>query len=374
MKQVTDVVVIGSGATGCAVAFFLAQARVRVTLVEKGSLVNGMTRRNAGLAHTHQLHPATARLAAASLNIFHQWMDRVGSNSSFVETGLVAFDDNADALRERVAMQQNAGVETHLLDRRELQTLYPNARFDDVSVAAYERRSGYADAVQTAQSFAQRAREKGARFETGTLVKSIGTERSRIINVATTTGNIETPIVIVAAGGWSERLLRPLGVALNLHYTRGEIAFFERPSNEGEPHPIFLDAARAMFLRPHAFHLSAAGKIDNGVTSSGPDYLGEDVSRAATADLARFAADHLPALVDAPLKRAHAIQYDQPPDARPALGAVSGIEGLFVAAGFGENAFTLAPAVGETLAEWIVDGQPRTDVSELNPRRASITE
>ena len=73
MKQICDVIVIGSGIIGAATAWALTrQTRQRVTLVEKGPLVSGMTRRSAGLVHPFHSHPLLAQWAIASYTQYAQ--------------------------------------------------------------------------------------------------------------------------------------------------------------------------------------------------------------------------------------------------------------------------------------------------------------
>ncbi len=376
MAHITDVAVIGSGALGCATAYYLAQSGVRrVTIVEKGPLVSGMTRRNAGLVHTHFADPILTRLALNSLDVFHHWSLRVGGTSAFNETGLVASaetESDALLLRERVAMQRGEGVDTRLMPRTELEAMLPQAEFSNTLLGAFEPHSGYADPIQTSQTFVQLAREQGATILTGTLAKYIVHNFGHVAEIETTTGKIEAPVIVITASALSARLLEPLGITLNWQYSRGVIGFFERPPALAEGHPTFLDAGNSRFLRPHPYNLSAAGTLNPRAHVAGPEALEDKVSATEAAALAQVAVARLPALADAPLKRAHPILYEHLPDDLPALGPVTGIEGLFVAAGFGEHAFTLSPGVGQLLAEWILNGRSSMNVEAFSPTRSSV--
>ncbi len=376
MAHITDVVIIGSGAIGCAAAYYLTHAGVRrVTVVEKGPLVSGMTRRSAGLVHAFQANETATQLAASSLKIFRQWAAQLGPTGGLVESGIVVTAKSkvaANNLRERVEWQRRAGVDARLVDAHELGTMFPALSFDSIALASFDPTGGYADSIQTAQAFAQRARERGAIFETGTLVKSIAQQHGRATQVVTTTGTIEAPTIIVAAGAWSDRLLTPLGISLNLHLARGVIGFFQQPISLQDSHPILLSQDTSGFIRPHAFHLSAAGITNPNTRVKSPDMLDEDLTHGETGALADLAAQWLPSLNGATLKRAHSILYDQPPDGRAALGSVPGDEGVWVAAGFGENTFALAPAVGQTLAELIVDRRASIDVDSFALSRATL--
>ncbi len=377
MTLIFDAVVVGSGALGCATAFYLTEAGIRrVGVVDRGPLVSGMTRRNAGLVHTHHGIATTTRLSLQSLEVYRHWGAVIGGNCGFVETGTiitVGSDDAASALRSRVEMLRRLGADTQLVEAAGLGGLFPQVSPEGVALAAFEPGSGYVDPVSASQGFARRAQEKGAKFETGTLVKQIKQQRGQVTEVVTTIGNIQSPIVIVTAGAGAEPLLAPLGISFNLQSRRGAIGFFEQPPALQEGHPTILDYQTSSFLRPHSFHLSTVGITDRTARGKAGDSLDEAVSSQETQMLGEFAKRRVPLLEQAPLKRAHSILYEQMPDGYPVLGAVPGTEGLFVAAGFGEDAVATAPAVGHAIGELVVDGRASSDLSEFRLTRHTIT-
>jgi sarcosine oxidase subunit beta len=377
MTLILDALVVGSGALGCATAFYLTEAGVRrVGVVDRGPLVSGMTRRNAGLVHTHHSSSTTTRLATQSLDTYRHWAGMIGGSCGFVETGTlitVESKDAVDALSSRVEMHRRLGVDTSLVDKLDLLRLFPRVSFEGVARVAFEPASGYADPVLASQGFARRAREKGAKFDTGTLVKRIVQERGHVTEVSTTTGSIQSPIVIVTAGAGAEKLLAPLGVSLDLRGLRGVIGFYEQPPSLYDGHPTVLDLETCSFLRPHAFHLSAAGITNTSLLLKPADVWDETVKTTETQTLSELTARRVPLLDHAPLKRAHAILYDRMPDGYPVLGAVPGTAGLYIAAGFGEDTLATAPAVGHALAELVVDGRAGMDLQEFRLARQTIT-
>lgn len=376
MSQIVDVVIIGSGALGCAAAYCLAESGTRrVAVVDRGPLVSGMTRRNAGLVHTHLPNVSLMRLTHEGLEDYRHWATLIGGACGFNETGTIvtaANEESARRLRVRVELQQSLGIEARILEPSDLGMVFPRASFKDIILGAFEPTSGYVDPVLASQGFARRAREKGTRFETGTQVKHIGQERGRITEIVTTTGSIQAPVIVVTAGAGAERLLAPLGFSLSLQYTRGVIGFFEQPAALHEGHPTFIESETAAFIRPHAFHLSTAGVVDSHWRMRSSDSLEEVLSPGETSALSAFAVRRLPLLEEAPLRRSHAILYDQMPDGNPALGAVPGFEGLYIASGFGVNAIAAAPAVGRIIAELVLDGRSTTDIEAFRPGRSNF--
>jgi sarcosine oxidase subunit beta len=78
------------------------------------------------------------------------------------------------------------------------------------------------------------------------------------------------------------------------------------------------------------------------------------------ARLARATWRRLPALAGAEPVRAYAGVRSLTPDDHPILGPVAEAPGLFLACGFGGHGIMHSPAAGRLLAEWIVDGEPRS--------------
>ncbi len=369
MKQIRDAIVIGSGIIGSATALALTRVGIkRVTLIEKGPLVSGMTRRNAGLVHPFHSHLLLCELAGASYDFYNQWAVLLGGKSSFIETG-AAVVTNFEAREQFAFWSQH--TDANEIAPTALNVLFPSV-INNFRAAMFTPRAGYADAVLTAQAMVNAAKERGLQVQTGTQVKQIVVEQRQIKGVKTTTGEMEAPTVIVAAGGWSGRLLLPLGVALHLRFRRGVVNFYEQPPTLTQEMPMLLDANGAFFLRPHPYRMCAAGRVSLDAQTPGVDALDDFVSASETASVKQFVEACIPEFAGVQPKRAHTVLHDAPSDGLPAFGRVANVNGLYVAAGFGTSAFSIAPAVGETLAQMLIDGNAARDVSLFDPLRASL--
>jgi glycine/D-amino acid oxidase-like deaminating enzyme len=377
MGLILDALIVGSGALGCATAFTLTNSGVhRVGVVDRGPLVSGMTRRNAGLVHTHHSSETTSRLALQSLDIYRHWSAVIGGSCGFVETGAVVIverDEPSGSLQARVEMHRSLGIDTRLLGENELINLFPGFSYRGASGVAFEPASGYVDPVMASQGLARRALEKGVKFETGTWVKRIVPQHGAVAEVVTTTGTIQAPLVIITAGTGAERLLGPLGITLDLRAVRGVVGFFEQPASIRDGYPTILDFESSSFLRPHAFHLTAGGVSDNSARLKAGDTWDDSVTARELESLRELPARLLPDLAQSHITRSHAILYDHMPDGHPALGRVPGISGLFIAAGFGQDVISVAPAVGRVLADLVVDGHSDLDLNEFRLTRQAIT-
>jgi sarcosine oxidase subunit beta len=367
MTIVTDVVIIGAGIVGSSAAFQLAKLGKRVIVIEKSSIASGMTKRSGALVRTFFPSEPMARLAQHSLGVYQNWKSAVGGECGYKPSGLVIIEPDTERLKQNVAMLAGIGVDARTLSPADLRDLVPGSRVDDLTTVGYEPNAGFIDPVVATQSLVMRAKELGAKFQTGTLARKIRVERNRVMAVETNAGEIQTTEVVVAAGAWSDKLLKPLGVEIGIRNARGQVAFFDRPEELRSGHAAFWDAASGVYFRPHSYGLTMGGLIAEKTEAGSLDQIDESVSQEFVTAVREKIAMRLPAMARAKFLRGHAGYYDATPDGLPVLGRVPGFYGLIVAAGFGNAGLCVAPAVGACIAELIYDGEART--TDLTPFR-----
>jgi sarcosine oxidase, subunit beta len=357
-----NIIVIGAGVVGCSLAFHLARAGARVRVFDKGGICAGMSARSGALVRMHYTFAPEAELAWKSHHYFRNWSEIVGGRCGFVETGFAVVVDerNAPRLRENVAMLRRIGVNTEVVTAAELRQREPNTFIDDVALAAFEPQSGYADPVATTESLAAAAKRHGADFSTNTPVARIANRGGRAVGVVDAAGRVhEADAVCVVAGPWTDALLAPLGVKIGIKIERAQIAFFKRPPQL--KHCIYIDTIAGSYFRPHGDDLTLAGLGGwKPEAEANPDDFRESNDADFIAAVRKRLAQRIPAMADAPYSRGHAGIYDVSPDARAVMGAVTGVDALFVAAGFSGTGFKTAPAVGASMAELILTGKSAT--------------
>jgi sarcosine oxidase subunit beta len=371
--RTAEAIIIGAGVMGASLAFHLTRAGMqRVTVLDKKGLCGGMTAKSGALVRMHYTNTAEARMAFAALRYFQNWHEMVGGECGFTRTGFVmtVTPANGERLRRNVEMLQQIGINTSVLTPQELRELQPFTEVDDLTVAAYEPDSGYADPRATATAFMQQAQRQGATLHEGIAVTAIRAHGGRVVGVETDGGAFATPIVVVMAGPWSDRLLRTADVDLPLTPQRAQIAFYHRPPPLSTGHMVFIDGVLGAYFRPHGGHLTLVGMgswkpepppdPDRYNEANDPDFI-----PAAKAKAAR----RIPALQQAEYERGHAGIYDVSPDSRAVLDRAPGIDGLYIAAGFSGTGFKISPAVGACMAELITQGRAR--LVDITPFRFS---
>ncbi|MGH7779596.1 MAG: NAD(P)/FAD-dependent oxidoreductase [Candidatus Binataceae bacterium] len=366
------VIVVGAGVVGCSLAFHLAQLGAEVTVFDKGEICAGMSAWSGALVRMHYSFAPEAALAWKSLEYFENWARMVGGRCGFVRTGfaIVVARKNAEKLRANVAMLKSLGVETELVDRDQLHKIEPAARVDDVAIAAYEPRSGYADPVATTQAFAAAANKLGVTFALNMPIAALAINAGRAAGVTDSSGKTHAAdFVCIAAGPWTDTLLAPFGVKIGIKPERAQIAFFRKPPTVR--HSIFIDTIAGSYFRPHGDDLTMAGLgALNPRTPTDPDSFKETNDTEFIEAVRARVSQRIPVLKDAAYVRGHAGIYDVTPDARAALGPIAAIPGLYVAAGFSGTGFKTSPAVGAAMAELIVLGKSKTaDLSAFSYER-----
>ena len=373
MPETTEAIIIGAGVMGASLAYHLTRAGMtHVTVLDKKGLCGGMTAKSGALVRMHYTNEPEARMAFAAWYYFQHWQEMVGGECGFTRTGFVVTvtPDNAERLRKNVEMLQRIGVTTSVITAQELRELQPFARVDDLTVAAYEPESGYADPRATTTAFMQQAQRQGATLREGVRVTAIRTAGGRVIGVDTSGGPIDAPIVVVMAGPWSDRLLKTAGIDFPLIPQRAQIAFYQRPAELAKGHMVFIDGALGAYFRPHGTELTLIGVGHwKPEPPPGPDAYNEandpDFIPAAQLKVAR----RIPALQHAEYVRGHAGIYDVSPDTRAVLDRAPGVDGLYIAAGFSGKGFKISPAVGACMAELITQG--RATFVDITPFRFS---
>jgi sarcosine oxidase subunit beta len=354
-----DVIVIGAGVVGASVAFHLAERGVDTLVLDREGPAAGSTARSGALIRAHYPTALEADLAWESLtDYFEPWGERVGGGCGFTRTGFAYLvgDENVEALRHNVALQQGVGVEAGIVGPDELGEIDPALRTTGVSLAAYEPRGGYADPTAATVSFLRAAKTLGARFErrraTALLVSG-----DRVRGVRTEDGPVESGAVVLAAGAWSVPLAESAGLDLPIRPARVRVALFDRPYAL-PTHITLIDTTEGFYARPAAEQTTLVGSRDSLAWLDSPEAPTLEPDGAFIVEALRKVALRLPALAHAAYRSVRSGILDMTPDGRPLLGP-AGPEGLYLAVGWSGTGFKKAPAVGAELARWVSEGASR---------------
>ena len=377
MTERADVVIIGGGIMGTSLAYALTKLGLRdVTLVERGTLAAGASGRTGALLRQHYTNVPEATLAHLSKLTYANWRDHVGGDCGFVNTGSIVTvttsgedEVNIERMHRNIAMQNRVGIQSEVITAEQLRELQPFTRADDIAVAAYERDSGYVDAVAATRTMAEAAIRGGATILEQRTVTAIRVQGNRVVGVETNDGPIDAGTVVCAAGAWSVPVLQAVGVDVPIEAQRVQVVILNRPLDMPEGGTMtYVDTAAGFFCRNFGPNRTLAGVGGGEFHNIVDPFSYEHRMDPGFDDAVRTTlAKRMPAMARATTLYGYACLYDMTPDLHPILGPAESVDGLHLMLGFCGAGFKKGPAIGQCMAELITEGTAKT--VDLTPFR-----
>jgi glycine/D-amino acid oxidase-like deaminating enzyme len=383
-----DVVVIGAGAFGLSAAYHLAASGAgRVVVLDRFAPASQTSPRAAGLFKLVQADATLTRLAQLSIAIVRDFEGETGVPMPHVRSGslLVARTAaHAAMVGAEAAASRGWGVDLELVDEREVSRLAPY--FDGAGLLAACHLPGDIFVEEPATSlaaFREAAERRGAVVLGEAPVTGIRVERGRVAGVVTPRGEVRTETVVDAAGAWAAAVGVLAGVSVPVAPVRHQLRISGRLAGVAADAPIVRVVEAAVYVRPARGGLMLGGfepdPLPLDPREAEPSFAIERTPLDAVV-LDSFEAEvaaQVPALRGAAVAEHRAGLFTMTADGRFLLGPAAGVAGLWLATGCNGSGFSLSPALGRCLAEWIVGGAPEVDVRSLDPRRfgpGSMTE
>jgi sarcosine oxidase subunit beta len=371
MAEPADILIVGGGVMGTSIAFALAQRKVgRIVVLEKSFLGAGSSGKSGAIIRQHYSNRLTAAMARHSLRVFERFPDIVGGPPVFTRAGMIIVVNDGDraGLDANIAMQQELGIDVHLVSASELADIDPNARLADDEVAAYEREAGYVESVQVVASYANAARDLGADIRQGVEVRDIVIEKSMAVGVETNEGRYNCGILILATGPWAAQLGRAAGITLPVQPCRTQVALFRRPVDSGRRVAIYGDFVQGLYFKPTHGEMLHAGSVAGEETQDpvDPDHYNEAADSEWLNGVRQRLSRRYPTMHRGYGRGGYGALYAITPDWHPIIDKLPGIEGAYCAVGFSGHGFKMSPIVGQLMSELVVDGAAKTlDITPL---------
>lgn len=352
-----DLLVVGGGIVGLSLALFAAREGITVALIDPRPFGSASTARSGALIRTHYPTPTEARLALEGLELFEQFGEVIGGTTPFTRTGFAyvpAAEELADGgFHDRVAMLQEQGVDTTVLDARQLADIDPTLNISDVGVVAYEPRSGFADPALTTAGLAAAAKRAGAELRLGVRAIGLIEAGGRVRGAHTTEGPINAGAVCVCAGARSKHLCATTG--LDLPLTPTVIALLTVPRTVPS-HLTVIDAEGGIYFRADPPRATIVGRrAFDDIVLSEPDDDPEPPDWSFMEGALPALGRRLPSAAGTKPVARRAGQLDMTPDGRPLLGPTE-LDGLWLSCGWSGTGFKTGPAAGRALARWLAGG------------------
>lgn len=363
-----SVVIIGGGVMGVSAAYHLARSGVTdVVLVEKDEFGSGSTCKAAGGVRSQFSDTVNIELGLRSLRTFETFAEEFGQEIDLHQVGyLFLLDDMADvdAFEKNVALQNELGVPSRMIDVAEAKRLSPLISTDGLLAAAYSPTDGHCTPESVVLGYASAARRAGARLLRGTTVEGIERDGDDIVGVRTSQGTIRTDTVVCTAGPWSRAIGEMAGVDLPVEPLRRQILTTEPIDGLAPGTPFTIDFSTTFY-----FHGEGRGLL---LGMSDPDETpGFKLQRSEgwLAGLGEAIEHRAPTLGRFGIAGGWAGLYEMTPDCNALIGEAAGVSRFLYATGFSGHGFLMGPAVGEVIRDLYHGTTPVIDVSALDADR-----
>jgi len=367
----TDVLIVGGGLAGTSLAYYLARAGVECVLVERDELNREASGTNAGSFHFQiALHQLTAletgnvrgrlqtevRLHAEAAEVW-KTLERelAGPLEIHITGGLMVAETPGELrlLHEKRELEEDAGLETHVLEGKELRSFAPYLA-EDLLGATWCPDEGHANPMLAGPLFAVRAAEAGAVLRTHAAVTGIEVDPAgvaRRFTVTTAAGRIHAHRVVNATGAWANDLAALVGLRLPIRAEGLHLNVTE--PREHVLAPMVQHIGRRLTLKQSTNDTFIIG--GGWPASAEPPQRRFSTTWESTAGNVAVAVRVVPLLADVRIVRTWSGVMAFTDDLAPIVGDSALLPGFYTL--IATTGFTLSPLLAQLLAEELATGR-----------------
>lgn len=355
LKKHYDVVIIGGGGHGAAIAYNLAKYHgvKDVAILEKSYLGGGNTARNTAVIRSNYLTESGVEFYRESVKLYNNLSNEFNYNVMMENRGQLTLAHSDAAIRSfrwRAEVNKHLSVRSELVDRQTIAELVPNLNLSEDSRFPIMAGLWHADGATArhdavAWGYAKGACERGVELHQLTEVEDIEISQGKVTGVKTNRGKISCGAVVQAVAGASSIVAKKAGIRLPIHSYPLQ-AMVTQPYK-----PILTPHVSSPHVHVYVHQTSRGEFVIGGGSDPYPLY-----NTRATLDqresLSAAALELFPFLSQARLLRQWAGITDMTPDYSPIMG-LSPVENYYLDAGWGTWGFKATPICGVTMAELI---------------------
>ena len=372
-------VIIGGGVMGCSVLYHLARSGMSdVVLLERKSLTSGTTWHAAGLLAQLRSSKTQTELARYSINLYEQLEAETGQQTGVRRNGTLCLAQTSERwieLKRRADQAVVCGLETVLVTKSDIKSMWPLMNVDDLVGGLLIPSDGQGDPTGITLALAKSARRHGAHIKENCLVTKIAQSNSGAWDIETTDGPITCETVVNCSGIWAPELARLNGVSVPLHAVEHMYVVTEPMEGLDRGLPSVRDYDNSIYLKEDAGRLIMGGNEPNAKLWPAAKIPDNFEFTLLPEDWNHFeifmdpALSRVPALGEIGIRQLLVGPESFTPDGKYLLGEAPNCRGYFVAAGFNSIGIASAGGAGLALGQWIIEGEPTMDLSDVDIRR-----
>ena len=364
----TEYVIVGGGIYGCTVAWELAKRGADVLLLEATQIASGAS---GGLgergvrANGRDLRELP--LMRLAYDIWPTLHNEIGGYTGYrrlEHLHLIERENDLAAAAAQAWMQNQHGIESHLLGARELRELEPNLS-ENVIAAIYCPKDGVADHTATTRSMANAAREQGATIQENARVTGMTRRGERVISLSADIDgeSVEIPVgeqvILLSNAHVGEFVAEHLDVQLPIWRMLPQVMALRADIPPPMTH-LIGHAHRTLAIKPLP---DGRVMVSGGWRGRWNERTGQGEPVAEQVESNRLEAVAVyPALADLPVDEVTTDRAEMVcVDGIPIIDTLPGAANMLVGVGWSGHGWAIAPAVGKLMAEWVLSGE-RPDV------------
>lgn len=383
--QHRDVVVIGGGIMGAAIAYYGAKAGLDLTVLEKGELASGTSSRCDGNILAIDKDPGfDSQMSLKSQQLVHQLSKELELSFEYRNPGSILVcenDSEMEAAKKWVESQQAAGLDFKMLDREDLRN--ESKYFADDLYGGLEcKTDSTVNPYMLTFSMFHSAQKLGAKIHTNTEVKQVTRNKvSGQFTIETDNGSFTANKVVNAGGVWAPKIGEMVGLEIPIVPRKGQLIVASRQQPVGlrkvmefgyliskfggtrSVDPLTEKYGVALVFEPT--------ESQNFLIGSSRQFSGFDtkVDYEVTKYIAKRAVRFYPKIADMTVIRTYAGLRPWTEDHLPIISRAEEIPGYFIAAGHEGDGISLAAVTGKLIEEMINEKETCIPIEPLRLSR-----
>lgn len=360
-----DAVIIGAGIMGLSTAYYLSKLGLKICIIERESYIGGYTTTRCAGGIRHQFSSdVNILLSMLNRKMIHELENESQCRIAFNPCGYAfAFtkEHSVKQAEEAVKMQREMSVNAEILSSKKTKCMFGNLCVDDVLLTTYCRDDGLLNVSMLLGLLKRELHKRDVKILCNKMVCNIETKNSKISKVILDEGEINTSIVVNAAGPWAKQIGDMMGITIPIEPSLQQIWVTEPVSWVNKDMPVIIFGDEGI-----GFHWESGGLL----SGYNRPYQKVDTSFPQI-DLeweflhCKKAVERVPDLYDKQLISRWAGFYETTIDDLPIVGPY-GPSGMYCIAGFNGHGVMQGLACGYLLSSMITGKSIDINFSSLS--------